>query len=365
MAYRCQVGEHGQGTIVRLPDGRYRVALTMADGKRVWRRARTDRQAERIRRELAEMRERDIDPTRLTLAAFLRSWIESLRDGRRVAPRTLDHYAMIAERHIIPALGRYTLSQVTARRIQAWLDADPGSPQTVRHHHAVLRRAFNVAKRQRLVTDNPAEGVEVPASDWEGGDPLTQDEARALLEATADDRLHALWRLAIGTGLRQGELLGLSRDAVDGRQVTVTAQLQRLRGAWVFRKPKVARSVKVVHLDERTAEVIDAHKRRMADERRPDWRYHGLLFVTGEGEPYHQSEVLKAFHRACDRAGIPRRRFHDLRGTSATILRELGVTEDTRMARLGHSTARMARHYAQPSDVQDQDAADRLGEALG
>jgi integrase len=361
------VGEHGKGTIVELPDGRYRVAVTMADGRRIWRRARTPDQAERIRAELVEARELELDPTRLTLSAFLRSWIASLRDAKRqrVAPRTLAHYAMIVERHIIPALGAYPLTRVTTRRVQAWLDADPASPQTVRHHHAVLRRAMNVAVRQRLMAYNPTAGVELPRPDWEGGDPLTFDEARRLLDTSRDDRLHALWRLALVTGLRQAELLGLAWEDVAGDQLVVRGQLQRLSGQWVRTRTKAARALDRIALDPVTVGVLEEHRRRQADERRPEWAYFGLVFVTAAGNPLHGSEVLRAFRAACDRAGISRRRFHDLRGTSATLLRALGVAEDARQARLGHATAKMARHYAQASAEQDRAAVLALSEALG
>jgi hypothetical protein len=100
------MGEHGAGTIILLLNGRYRVAVTMADGRRVWRRARTSREAERIRKQLVEARELDLDPTRQTLSGYLRSWISGLRGARnrRHKPRTLDHYELIVESHIIPAL---------------------------------------------------------------------------------------------------------------------------------------------------------------------------------------------------------------------------------------------------------------------
>lgn len=364
----------GQGTIVKLPTGRYMVAVTMADGRRVWRRARTPRQAERIRQQLVEARERDLDPTRQTLAEYLRSWLDGMRGARnaRIRPRTLDHYELIVEKHIIPALGGYKLSAVTARRVQAWLDADDAAPRTVHHHHAVLRRALNVAVRQRLLAYNPASAVELPEADDDHADPLTLDEARRLLEVTRKDRLHALWRLALVTGLRQGELLGLTWEDVDDGRLTIRAQLQRLRPerggdarGWARTATKAARSLVVMAIDADTAAVLEEHRIRQAGERTPDWRYFGMVFVTSAGNPYHGSEVLKAFHLACKRAGIRERRFHDLRGTNATLLRAAGVTEDTRMARLGHSTTTMARHYAKASEDQDRVAADTLGRALG
>jgi integrase len=90
-----------------------------------------------------------------------------------------------------------------------------------------------------------------------------------------------------------------------------------------------------------------------------------MVFVTPKGLPLHYSEVLKEFKAACARAGIEPRRFHDLRHSTATLMREVGVAEDTRMSRLGHNTTTMARHYSGASEVQDRDAAERLGRALG
>jgi integrase len=103
----------------------------------------------------------------------------------------------------------------------------------------------------------------------------------------------------------------------------------------------------------------------MAEERQPSWAFFGLMFVTPEGQPYHKEVVLREFRAACEKAGIKARRLHDLRGTSATILRDRGVSEEIRMARLGHSTTEMSRHYGQASEAQDREAVERLAEAIG
>lgn len=105
----------GQGTIVPIPPSpggtkRWRVAVTMPDGRRVWRTAHSPREAERIRAQLVEARELDLDPTRQTLAAYLRGWIDAMALHGRVRPRTLDHYRLIVETHIVPALGSLKLS---------------------------------------------------------------------------------------------------------------------------------------------------------------------------------------------------------------------------------------------------------------
>lgn len=95
-------------------------------------------------------------------------------------------------------------------------------------------------------------------------------------------------------------------------------------------------------LDPTTVALLDEHRKRQALERQPDWAYWGLMFVKPNGMPYHGADALREFHAACDAAGIARRRFHDLRGSTATLMKDLGVAEDVRMARLGHETRQMA-----------------------
>lgn len=363
--------ERGTGTIVELPTGGFRVAVTMADGRRVWRRARTVRQADRIRASLVEARELDLDPSRQTLAGWLRSWIDSLRDAKRqrLAPRTLEHYAMIVERHIIPGLdpkGRLPLTKVTAAKVQAWLDRSEGSARTIHHHRAVLRLALNRAVRQRLLAYNPASGkaIELPDADFRGAKPITAAEARALL-GHADPRWLPLWRLAIVTGLRIGELMGLTWDDVEPGAITVRAQLQRIGGEWVRRPTKSARTVERIAIDAETSAILERHRRRLAEERTDAWRYFGHVFVSERGEPYHHRTAYTAFLAACDAAGIPRRRLHDIRHGNNEILKELGVARDVRMARHGHSTTEMDARYGRASEAQDRDAAERFAEAIG
>ena len=357
----------GQGTITAIPASpagvkRWRIAVTMADGRRVWRTAHSPREAERIRLQLVEARERDLDPSRLTLADFLRGWVDGMT--ARVRPRTQAHYRTITEVHIIPKLGSLKLEAVSPRRIQAWIDADEGAPRSVAHHHAVLHAALAVAAKQRLLPYNPAAGTALPRVTSEAGDPLTIEEARTLLTATKGTRLAPLWRLALVTGMRQGELLGLSWDDVGPGTITVRSQLQRIGGKWVLGDPKAARRVERIAIDAATAALLETHRRAMAEERTPGWTHFGLVFVTPDGRPWHGADILDEWHAACRLAKIRERRFHDLRGTSATLMMALGVPEDTRMARLGHSTVQMARHYSRPGEEQDRAAVDGLGRAL-
>lgn len=374
------IGEHGWGSVTKRPDGRLQVAVTMANGRRVYRMVpkvpswltgperrkaeRSQRQrAEELRRQLVDAREADLDPSRLTLAAFLQSWLTSLRESGRVRPRTLDSYAGIAAQ-IAGAIGGYRLDQLSERHVQRWLDVDHS--RSVHHRRNVLRIALGVALRQRLVARNVAVAVDLPRNGSFRGDPLTAAEARALLEATKADRLGALWRLAIVTGLRSGELLGLARDDLDDAgRLHVRFQLMRRNGGWHRAPTKRERRRETIALDAGTVAALREHLRRQAEERTPEWSYFGLMFTTEDGMPISRFALLRAFREACQRAGVRERRLHDLRHANATLMADAGVPEDVRQARLGHSRTETARHYAQVTDAQDRAASEQLARAIG
>ena len=374
-----RMGKHGQGSITLRKDGRYMIRVTMAGGRRVTSYSADSDAADEELRRLLEARELDVDPTRSTVEAFLLSWLASLRDARhrRVRPRTYDHYEGIVRLHIIPALGRHRLDRLREHHVQAWLDADQAAPRTVLHHRAVLRRALSVAVRRRLIAVNPAVGVELPAAPYTAM-PLTIVEAKALLGSSAGHRLGPLWRLALDTGLREAELLGLGWDDVDleAGTVSVTSQLQRLyegpvvqgrrrQGRWVRTPVKGGRRLERLALMPATVTALTAHRLAMVAERTPDWVYWGLCFPTSRGQPYESSQILREFHRACRDAGIEERRIHDLRHSTASLMDELGVAEHVRQNRLGHATAAMARRYARAAEPLDRDAVERLSRALG
>ena len=371
------MGRHGDGGITKRVDGRLQVTITLPSGRRLFRyvprmddRAAQRRLAVKALRELRDVRTLELEPERQTVAAYLRSWLEAARDARRarIRPRTLEFYTMIVEQHVIPVLGGHQLDQLSERHVQAWLDAGEGSPRSIHHRRAVLRRALNVAVRQRIIPRNPAIAVDLPDVGEFVGDPLTIAEARQLLESSSasGDRLAALWRLALVTGLRSSELTGLAWEDVDldAGAVTIRAQLARVAGAWALVPPKPGRTLERISIDPATVATLRAHKLRQAEERRPEWTFWGLVFVTAGGQPWGRSEILRQFHAACDAASIRRRRVHDLRVSAATLLQELGVEEPVRMARLGHTTTRMARHYAVARDELDRDASTRLAEAI-
>jgi integrase len=214
-------------------------------------------------------------------------------------------------------------------------------------------------------------------------EPLSPQEARALLAVAADDRLYAAYVLALLLGLRRGELLGLRWSAVDLRRGTLRVQvsLQRVGGQLAFTSPKTRRSRRAMPLPRAVVKVLREHKQRQAVERAEAelWADEDLVFATSIGTPIEPRNLSRHFEALRERAKLRKVRFHDLRHGCASLLFELGVPLRMVMEILGHSqisttsdiyTHVMPAQYREVADALDawfdgDDQADEDGDADG
>jgi integrase len=249
------------------------------------------------------------------------------------------------EVHLTPAIGGIPLQRLTPGHLNA-LYADllerGLSARTVLHVHATIRRALADATRWGLVPHN----VALLASPPRPGRPelrvWTAAELRAFLAAVEGDRLYALWLLAASTGMRRGELLGLSwPDADLGRaRVAVRRSLVTVGHEVVVSEPKTAKGRRSVALDPATVSALKAWRKVQAAERLawgPAWTDSGLVFTREDGRPLHPREVTRAFTRHVLAADLPVIRLHDLRHTHATLALAAGVHPKVVQERLGHA----------------------------
>ncbi|HLI27937.1 MAG TPA: site-specific integrase, partial [Chloroflexota bacterium] len=179
-------------------------------------------------------------------------------------------------------------------------------------------------------------------------------------------RLEALYAVALGLGLRQGELLGLQWADVDlarGR-LAVRRQLQRVGGQLVLTEPKSARARRTLELPAFVCEALRQHRARQAAERLragATWAEHGLVFCSTVGTPLEPRNVVRHYHALLQRAGLPRRPFHTLRHTAASLLLAHGADLRVVQQVLGHAqVALTANLYTHVSPTLLADAAQRL-----
>jgi integrase len=199
---------------------------------------------------------------------------------------------------------------------------------------------------------------------------LSPDEVRRLLAAAAEDRLEALYVLAVTTGMRQGELLGLRWRDVDlaGRSVRVTGSLQYVPGRGLrVSAPKTARSRRNVLIGDVCAAALAKHRERQATEQAglSEWEDNDLVFPNRLGRPMHATNLLaRSFADLLERAAVPRVRFHDLRHTAATLLLGQGVHPKVVSEMLGHTSISITLDlYSHATPTMQREAAgafDRL-----
>jgi len=294
------------------------------------------------------------DDKYITFGDFITRWLEDSAKGD-LAPRTYHNYRLQVRRHIVPALGRTKLKNLSPASIQSLYAAklrQGSKPSSVRYIHAVLHRALEQAVRWNMIPRNPAASVDPPKLRQEEITPLDAAQARKLLDAARGDKFEALYVLSLTVGLRMGEALGLRWSDVDLDAATlrVNRQLQRMRrhgdraGHLVFSEPKNA-SRRTIDLPQRAVEALRSHRKRQVEEQLrvgSNWQDNGLVFATIVGTPVDAQNVInRHFKPLLKRAGLPDIRWHDLRHTCATLLLSRGTHPKYVQRLLGHASIQL------------------------
>lgn len=312
---------------------------------------------------------------RETLRAFLARWLDATRSTLR--PRTWQRYEELVRLHVVPQLGRTRLDALRPDAIQRLHAANLAaglSRRTVRHVHMVLHGALNRAVRWDYAARNVVDAVDPPAVAEEERPVPTAAEVAHLLDSAwaADDRFAPLWTVAVYSGCREGELLGLRWEEVDLDQGTLAVRrtlVAARRGVPQFGLPKTRRSRRTVVLPPEAVEALRQQRRQQDQERQsrgPDYAGYNLVFASRFGTPLLARNVIRSFKAALERAGLPSTlRIHDLRHATATLMMAAGVHPKVAAARLGHSTVGITLDlYTHSVEGLDADAAERIQRAV-
>jgi integrase len=371
---------NGEGSIYRRRDGRWvgQYLVHTAKGPKyryLYGKTRAV-VAEKLTRAMAD---RDsgliFDAGKVTVGYYLDRWLADTVKGT-VRTSTYERNEEIVRLHIKPSLGRVGLKKLTPTHVRGLYSEklDSGlAPATVRRIHSTLHKALSQAVSDGIVPRNAAH-VKAPRPAPEEIRPLSEDEARAFLDAArqSGERFEALYVLAITTGLRRGELLGLRWDDADLEFGTlrVGRALVREGGRHTLGETKTRRGRRQINLTPRTVNALKKHRKKQLEEKMKLaglYKDHGLIFASGVGTPVNPENLVKrSFKPLLKKAGLPEIRFHDLRHTCATLLLSRGVHPKLVQELLGHATIAMTldtySHYL-PS-MGDQ-AAGAMGNAFG
>jgi integrase len=337
--------------ITKRSDGRYmaRYAVHTPDGPK--RRLIYGRKYKEVAKKLDEARGDAakglvFDADNLKLGEYLDRWLaDSVADT--VRETTFERYEQIVRLHIRPALGNLKVNSVTPAHVRGLyrekLEAEL-SARTVQYLHVTLHKALKQAVADGLIPRNPTDSVRPPQVRKEEIRPLTPEQIKILFEAAKGDRLETLYVLAVTTGLRQGELLGLKWEDVDlgAGTLQVRRTLTTAKGGPVLSAPKTKGSRRTVKLTQMALGALGSHLERQLgeiDQAGDLWRENGLIFASECGAPLDRRYITThRFKPLLKRARLPKIRFHDLRHTCATLLLTKNVNPKVVSEMLGHAT---------------------------
>jgi integrase len=377
-----------EGHIRRRSSGSYEIRVTLpadASGKQ---RVRTEtvrgalRDAQRRLREiLADLdKGASADPGKLTVGQWLEQWLAECK--HTVAPKTWQERAAYVRLHLVPALGSIRIAKLSTDDIQQYvaraltagrLDGKGGlAPQTVAHHEWVLHAALERARRRRMIAVNPCDDVERPRVERAPIVTLNAEQQLALLKAVRDTDLYVLAFLALATGLRRGELLGLAWPNIDLdsgllRVVQVIEETNNPNAeagqprtvARIKPSPKTQKGRRTVALTPGTVAVLRAYRIEQAEDRLR--RGTDLLFPHWADSP---AVFGTALTRAAARAGLECS-IHDLRHTHITDLLAAGVHPKIVSERVGHSSVAFTlQRYGHVTPTLNVAAIQAIGAAL-
>ena len=343
---------NGEGSITRRKDGLYMARYTAETATGAKRKAlyakKTRKEASEKLTEALTQAQKGIttDAGAMTVGAFIERWLEdSVRGSVRQSTYQCDE--SLCRVHIVTALGKKKLKTLSAADVQRFYRAklDSGlSSATVHKLHVLLHKALKQAERWGLVSRNVADDVDPPKVHKEEVRPLTNEQARKLLNMVQGDRLEALYVVAVQSGLRQGELLALRWEDVDleARTVQVRRTITRYGGKHTIGPAKTAKGSRTVKLTRDATEALQEHlERQLAeiDKVGDKWQENGLVFCTGKGTLINPTNLRRrSLAPLLQRAGLPAMTFHQLRHTAATILLLKNVNPKVVSEMLGHAT---------------------------
>ena len=361
-----------EGSIYKRPNGSWSAQISV-QGKRVTKYFKTQREGldwlQNMRNQINSGL--TLEGAQKTLSEFLEQWLGSIRAS--VKPKTITQYRQIVHMHILPLLGGIKLKDLRPDQIQALYNQklDTGtSARTVLLIHAVLHRSLKQAFKWGSIVRNPADAVTRPKIVRKEMKTLSDTQVRTLILAASGTRYEAIFWLAVTTGMRQGELLGLRWSDLDwqSQKLHVQRQLQRTKDGLVFSGPKSAAGRRVIMLGEETIKKLRAHLGVLSQERQAageQWQENDLIFPSTIGTPWDPRNLFRIFKQFLKKAGLPDIRFHDLRHTAATLMLQQNVNPKVVQERLGHSDITLTLNtYSHVLPSMQEDAAEKLDQLL-
>lgn len=300
-----------------------------------------------------------IDPQKMLLADFVSEW-RSKYAVDHLSPTTLARYDEMIRGRILPEFGHMHLDKIKTLQVLSFLeklkqdgargDGKEGglSSGSIQYYHRVLKNIFSRAVEWKIIKDNPVAGAKKPKVVQKQTEVYSEENVKFLLMGLEKESLmwQVLIKLAITTGMRKGELLGLEWEHIDLKEGVISvkqASIYTKDNGYEIKKPKTRNSIRKLSLPAPVLSDLKKYRKlslenRMKMEDMWEEGKHFFLFTATNGKPLNPSSVYTWWGRFIKRNNLPYIRFHDLRHTSATLLINQGVHMKTISSRLGHAS---------------------------
>ena len=338
---------NNEGSIYKRNNGTWRAMVTV-QGRRLTHTSKTKGEGQNWIRGMLEEIDNGLtyDNTQVSLETFMEDWLVSIEPSLRY--NTFKQYSQITRQHILPVLGNFQLRDLKPEQIQQLYNRMVRKGfglRTVQLVHSVIHRALVHAVKLGSIPRNPDDATTPPKPKTVEMQFLDENQVQQLLitAKARNDRLFALYHLAIATGMRQGELLGLKWSDLEWEQGLLQVQRQltiKKGGGFEFTAPKTKSGIRRIDLGENTLRILREHRQQqlvqmqMAGE---TWQENDLIFPSDIGTISNRDNLRKDFKRLLKEAGLPAIRFHDLRHTGASLLLNNGIPVIIVSRRLGHA----------------------------
>lgn len=311
-------------------------------------------------------------PEEMTVGEWLDTWLaEYLAD---VKQGTYNCYESLVRCHIKPAFGELHLSELRPPMIQKFynqLRTEGLSPKSIKNIHGCFHRALDMAVRIEYLSKNPTSFCVIPRVVEKQVVPLDAPEQKRLFEALKDHPFESLFLTAIFTGMRVGELLGLTWECVDFEHelIHVNRQLVQTRrkgqkysfGTLKNGKTRVIAPAPFVMKVLKRHKIAQAEQRLIMGEMWNEGEFPGLVFTHPDGSHFSQPTIWKEFQKILADAGLQHHRVHDLRHTFAVNSIRAGDDIKTLQENMGHySAAFTPDRYGHVTETMRRESANRM-----
>lgn len=346
--------ERGTGSIRQLANGRWRAEIRINGGRLSHYSDRQQDCRDWIRKIQGQVDEGlTYDDERITLGAFMEGWLGNKKLQVRMA--TFEQYSAIVNNYLRSSLGRTRLRDLSSGQVQDYYDhlsASGKGTRTIRLTHIVLHGCLEQAKRLGLIHRNPTEFCALPRQAEKDLQIWDEDQVAQFLNFIRGHKNEHFYYLALGTGMRRGELLGLQWKDINWNKSQILVRRECFHpagGGFIFQAPKTKLGKRSIQLGQGVVEHLRAQLQLIDLERkmaRDAWQDNDLVFPSRVGTPIGADRISHEFPVLTKRAGLPVIRFHDCRHTAASIMLSHGIPPVIVAGMLGHSLSILMTTYA-------------------